>query len=129
MTTRSVELLLPFLDAVLADGDEAFVIFEDERTGKFVQFGLGGLRADLPLAALEPAERDAAASVFLRHGVGEPVLIDGGQQAFQLDFGADTARAAQFVLEVFSEIYGEDAPVLTVENQLGMTFTVTLGAR
>jgi len=88
------------------DGTDAFVIFEDERTEKFVQFAGSfseGLLLDLPFQALTIAERERA----------EALLCDGLQQdddrgargSIQFLFREDVEGATAATMQIFREVY------------------------
>lgn len=96
---------------------DAFVIIEEARSGKFVQFaGRAGdpLWLDLPSQTLSEAEFERAVRYFRLHGQEsqEYDLLDepGGvpvnrQVSFQMSLGDDVQRAAQITLEIFLQVF------------------------
>jgi hypothetical protein len=89
------------------DGDDAFVIFEDQRTQKFVQFAGSsseGLLLDLPLQALTGAERERAAVILC--GGTMPDDAGGACAAFQVPFHQDVEAATAATMQVFLNVYG-----------------------
>lgn len=97
--------------------EDAFVIFEEKSSGKFVQFSRTadqGLFLDLPSQTLNAAEMERATEYFLQQGVRieEFDLFDGpggkrvgSQCSFQKDFGQDIRAAADVVSEVFRRVF------------------------
>lgn len=98
-------------------GDDAFVIIEEKRTGKFVQFAGSTdqpLLLDLPTQTLSQAEQDRAQELFVSLGApglekwavtdhaGAPA---GTQAGFQMEFGRDPDAAAVVAMRVFTEVY------------------------
>jgi hypothetical protein len=87
--------------------DDAFVIFEQKRSGKFVQFAGGGnLLLDLPLEALSGVEQSRARALFSARGV-TPTEV-GDHTTLQLDLEADVERATEMTLLVFREVFRID---------------------
>jgi hypothetical protein len=110
--------------------EQAFVIFEEKTSGKFVQFAGSsreGLFLDLPSQTLDESEMARAKAYFLELGVqaeeydvfdrpgGRPV---GRQCSFQKDFGRDVRAAASVVSEVFRRVYRfhPDVELVVKEN-------------
>jgi len=108
--TAIVAALRALLDRTNRD---AFVIFQDKSSGKFVQFaGSAGepLFLDLPAQALNDDESKRAAKLFrelaAKSPAGAAVRPEGGEtRGFQLRFGRDAERAAEAALRVFREGY------------------------
>lgn len=73
------QLIADELSALLERSNEdAFVIFEDAETGKFVQF----------------AGR-----------VGDPLVPVGQQASFQMNLGDDVQRATQITMAIFEKVF------------------------
>ncbi|MHC4180737.1 MAG: TY-Chap domain-containing protein [Planctomycetota bacterium] len=104
-------------DLLNRSSDDAFVIIEEKRTGKFVQFAGstdGPLLLDLPTQTLTQAEQDRAQELFVSLGTpglekwavtdhtGAPA---GTQAGFQMEFGRDPDAAAAVAMRVFHEVY------------------------
>ena len=100
------------------DNDDAFVIFEDAASGKFVQFAGSSaqpLLLDLPSQALTAGEQERAHALFSELGSGDATHADlynkpggkvvGRQVSYQLDFGQNAERAAEATRRIFSEVY------------------------
>jgi hypothetical protein len=102
---------------LLRSNEDPFVIFEDTKTKKFVQFA-GSTREqlllDLPSIALSPPELERAKKLFAEYGVkleqipfsnykGGP--ITGIESGFIMKLGKDVENAAEITLRVFSEVY------------------------
>ena len=88
--------------------EDAFVIFEDKATEKFVQFAGGkgqSLLMDLPLRPLTPEEAERAKAFFSSLGVEAP---EGDFPSYSVDFGSDAPKAADAALRVFREVYALD---------------------
>ncbi len=110
--------------------DDAFVIFEHEDSGKFVQFAGSAsepLLLDLPRQTLDNAELERATILFRSLGVSleEWPLLDkpggqvaGTQSGFQVELGQDIEKAADLALRIFSEVFriSIDAPLVVEEN-------------
>lgn len=99
------------------ENEDAFVIFEDAGSGKFVQFAgtaTEPLLLDLPEQTLSEAEFYRAVAFFRRLGVvgDERDLLDepgGSAVGRQFSFNANPAtveEAADLALGVFREVYG-----------------------
>jgi hypothetical protein len=107
----SVELL-----ALLHKGEEdSFVLIEEPRSEKFVQFGMGRvLCMDVPCVGLTAGEVKRASAFFdwldeegpYEYHAADPKT---GQEvhglAFRHDFGDDTRAAAKAALSFFEEVY------------------------
>jgi hypothetical protein len=92
------------LERLLRREPGAFVIFEEARAGKFVQFA--GSRSeplllDLPLQALSPNELPRAFRLLAAYGALPP----GEGEGFNLELGSDVARAAEIARRIFQEVY------------------------
>jgi hypothetical protein len=95
--------------------DDAFVIIEEPRSGKFVQFGRGPvLRLDLPCAALTPDEAERASELFDGLGVEGPTEYDAPDPtagrlrhgaSFQVNFGEDIEAAARTAGLVLTRVF------------------------
>jgi len=111
--------------------DEPFVIVEETKSKKFVQFTgsvTGGLLLDLPIQTLAREEQERAQRLFV--ALGGPGLekwpvfdVPGGnpvgeQAGFQMDFGRDADRAATIAMRVFREVYlfSDEVDVTIIEN-------------
>ncbi len=105
------------LDRILAHParDERFVVVDDPDSGKFVQFDMRNdeIAIDLPVVALSAAERERATTLFASAGVSGPRTVTDQQPdgrewplaTFQLGFGGDSARAAEFATRVMQEVF------------------------
>jgi hypothetical protein len=94
-----------------------FVVFEDRKTGRFVQFtgDRGRLLLDLPLPSLSPQERTWAAEIFPVLGADSPSVTQlytypSGElgdllATYQVPFRGDVASAASAALDVFSHVF------------------------
>jgi hypothetical protein len=102
--------------ALLQQGEEgSFVLIEEPRSEKFVQFGMGRvLRMDVPAVGLTAGEVKRASDFFESLGEDRPYEYHTadprtGQEthglAFQHDFGDDTRAAAKAALSFFEEVY------------------------
>jgi hypothetical protein len=80
-------------------GIETFVIFEETRTQKFVQFS-GPLLLDLPHQPLAPDELQRARDLF---STIETATI--WPHVFQVDLGTDVEGATELTLRIFREVY------------------------
>ena len=98
--------------------DDAFVIFEERDSGKFVQFAGSAdqpLLLDLPSQALSAEEQQRAALLFAQLGSADATSADlydrpggqvvGRQISYQLVFGQDCDRAAEVTSRIFKEVY------------------------
>ena len=115
-------------DLLRRHNDDAFVIIEDEKSGKFVQFGRGPtLKLDLPLAALNAEETARAERAFRALGSEYPrslVAPDPSEAGLprahvtlEYDFGLDSVGAARGALWVYDQVFGlADASLLLQEN-------------
>lgn len=94
----------------------AFVIFEDRRTGDFVQF-IGGqgkpLVLDLPTMNFDAEKMQRAEAFFAQFGVSHR---PGDFSAFNVNFGDDVEGAATVALLVFSVVHGRDEIDLEIEE-------------
>lgn len=106
---------------------EAFVIFSDPATEKFVQFCTvgGSLQLDLPAQALTHDEQQRADEYFRRLSPASDASRSGQsavgvQTGFELGLGTDVTTAARIVLEIFDHVYlaspGYD---LVIDEQAG----------
>ncbi|MBI5865953.1 MAG: hypothetical protein HZB38_15900 [Planctomycetes bacterium] len=86
-------------------GDDSFVIFEDARTRKFVQFtgDAEGVLLDLPVQELSEVERERATAYFAAHDVR--LMETKTFSSFQLDFGDDLDQAAETALTLFQHVF------------------------
>jgi len=98
---------------------DAFVIFEEKGSGKFVQFARSPtepLYLDLPAQTLSEEEMKRAKVLFAELGVSGPkeyeVYTDptmrevtGTQISFNMDFGQDFQRATEVTLAIFERVY------------------------
>jgi hypothetical protein len=102
--------------SALADRDERFVIVEHAASGKFVQFEIehDEIVIDLPVIALDEAERARAATVFASVDVDAPVEYryqneESGPEltimTYRLGFGTDPEAAADFAARIVREVY------------------------
>lgn len=100
----------------LPDRDDRFVVIEHAASGKFVQFEIehDELVVDLPVIALDEAERARAAAVFASVGVDAPIEYryqneESGPEltitTYRLGFGSDPEAAADFVARIVREVY------------------------
>ncbi len=99
---------------------DAFVIFEEKRSRKFVQFAGSvhdELLLDLPCQTLSPAEIERAKSLFETLGYSGPETyplytdpsmrtVAGIQTTFQMELGHDVEQAAKITLAIFENVYG-----------------------
>lgn len=113
------------LQNLLASPDpNAFVVFKEENTGKFVQFALlnRNLIMDLPAQALDRAELIRATQLFQKLGVpgaaNYPVFTDqtlqevaGHQITFNLNFRDQIGPAARVTQAIFQFVYGFVEPM------------------
>jgi len=99
----------------------AFVIIEEPKSGKFIQFSGSidePLLLDLPAQALSPDELNKAKRVFKEFGYSGPETYQlqeypggppaGEQTSFMVKFGSDIDRATQFSVVVLYQVYGLD---------------------
>ena len=106
------------LDLLMGQGGTgSFVIFEDPRSGKFVQFAGASkenLLLDLPTLPLSDDETARAREFFKQFGIESPVLYEADNAkkgivqkfiSFQMDLGKDTERAARLVAAIFHQVY------------------------
>lgn len=104
------KLILRGLQDLLTRGpDDAFVIFEDAATKRFVQFRriAEGIELDFPVIDLEDDQRRRADDYFRRLGVplAEVELRRGSIETYQLPLGSDAARGARIALELFTVVF------------------------
>jgi hypothetical protein len=102
------------------DNPDAFVIFEEKSSRKFVQFAGSAheeLLLDLPAETLTAAEMERATLLFQELGMPGPETypvytdpsmteVAGMQTSFNMRFGRDFKRAAQVALAIFRRVYG-----------------------
>ncbi len=96
---------------------DAFVIFEDKETRKYVQFS-GSIREplllNLPAVALSSSELDRAKKIFAEYNIklekspfgkyeGGPVT--GYDYQFFMDLGKDINKASKISMRIFNEVY------------------------
>jgi hypothetical protein len=99
----------------------AFVIIEDARTGKFVQFAgskEGTLLLDLPSQTLSPDEMTKAKAVFADLGYPGPETYEaqkfpggppaGEQTSFIVKFGKDVDKATALAVAILDRVYALD---------------------
>ncbi len=113
----SVEVRLEqALSALLGrTNNDAFVILEDVRTERFVQFGAGSrLVLDLPLVSLQDDEQERAHEVFRR--LGAPPAAMDPFPVLRFDFGTDSRRAAEEAVRVFREVYHLKSPQFALQE-------------
>jgi hypothetical protein len=102
---------------IQSEDEQAFVIFEEKRTGKFVQFA-GSIHQelflDLPFETLDEDQVQRAESYFGELGVRqeESDLLDGPeghkvgrQRSFQMTLGRDAEVATNITEQVFARVY------------------------
>lgn len=99
-------------------GDGWFMIFEEPKSEKFVQFAFdeeSGLIFDLPFQALTQLEKDSAGMLLSSMGVAPATaeVLDGpdgdciGQQcSYQAEIGYDAEMAVSLAYRVMREVYG-----------------------
>ena len=117
MNTQRIEAALQAL--LQPTNEDAFVIFEDRATGKFVQFTGSAeepLLLDLPLQALDTAERQRAQDLFRTFSLPGATAADlydkpggtivGQQVSYQLECGKDCTHAAETAMRIFEVVYG-----------------------
>jgi hypothetical protein len=101
------------LDRLLTRGGEAFVVFEDKASGKFVQFSGSmdePLLLDVPSQELSDVEFERARTFFRDLDVsftsdGQNGQVSGIEGSFQLLLGQDTKRGADLTLCIFAEVF------------------------
>ena len=107
--------------------EDSFVIVEDPRSKKFVQFGKGRLLGmDVPCAALSSAEADRASRFFNELGEEYPREYHAPDPktgrirhgaTFCHDFGRDAKAASHAAVALFVYVYGFPADVeLSIEE-------------
>jgi len=108
----------------------AFVIIEEQQSGKFVQFAGSTekpLLLDLPTQTLSQAEKERAKKLFVSlggAGLEEWEVTDlsgapaGTQAGFQMEFGRDPDAATAVALRVLKEVYGfpENVQLVITDN-------------
>jgi hypothetical protein len=118
--------------SILGESYNPFVVFEDRRTRKFVQFAgdqAQPLLLDFPLQSLSPDEEQRAARFFSNLGVdrptesqlysypsGEPATVS---RSYQLNFVEDIEAAVSATLGLFTFVFriSEDALELELEEE------------
>ncbi len=111
------EQIIVSLDKMLKrSNDDAFVIFIEKKTQKFVQFrgnDRESLMLNLPEQTLDNHELEKAKTLFKQYRVklgknpGIPVGPDAGiDRSFDMEIGKDTKKGADIAMEVFREVYG-----------------------
>lgn len=102
------------------NNENAFVIFEEKTTKKYVQFAGSAnedLLLDLPFQTLSPVEVDNAKLLFEELGKSKPEkyalytdksleIITGVQTSFQINFGRNVEQATKITLAIFERVYG-----------------------
>ena len=94
---------------------DSYVLIEEPKTGKFVQFGSGPkLILDVPCIALTSQEADRASEFFREFGENSPREYDAPDPktkktnhgaTFEHDFGKDARGAAQAAIRFFVIVY------------------------
>lgn len=112
-----------------SDSDNAFVVFSDKQTGRFLQFAGSrqqNLLLDLPTQMLSPDEFETAQAVFKEYGTdleASPLLDKPGGEVvdahfgFNLSFGKEVdaaARVAHYIMLTVFEL--KDNFELSVEE-------------
>lgn len=100
------------------DAEDAFVIFEEINSQKFIQFA-GSINEplflDLPIQTLSPNELVVAKKLFAEYGCelsgyNIPDWYEGdipdGQEGFQMDIGYDIEKAVEISMGVFLKVFG-----------------------
>lgn len=111
---------------------DAFVIFEEKRSGKYVQFAGSAnedLLLDLPSQTLTEEEMKRAEVLFRGLGIPGPETYEmytdesmetvaGTQTSFHMGLGRDVVRAAEVTLAIFERVYQfpPDFPLALDEN-------------
>lgn len=114
------------------ENDDAFVIFEEQISGKFVQFAGSAdeeLLLDLPTQSLSEVEQARAKRFFEALKISGPrkyalyadktlEIIGGVQTSFQTKFGRDPQLAARVALDIFEQVYEfpKDFVLIVAEN-------------
>jgi len=105
------------------NGDGWFMIFEEPKSEKFVQFAFdedAGLIFDLPFQALTRAEKESAGVLLAGMGIGPATaeVFEGpdgdhiGQQcSYQAEVGFDAEMAVSLAYRVMREVYGFDVTI------------------
>lgn len=115
------------LSALLSRSNgDAFVIFEETKTKKFVQFAgaQGKIFLNLPSNPLSAPEMEKAKTLFKEYGVEAKTFPIssvkvwlGKKTDFDMDLGQNTKKAALIAMRVFKEVYGfSDNFILKVEE-------------
>jgi len=99
----------------------AFLIIEDSRSGKFVQFAGSQedpLVLDLPCQTLSPEETTKAKAVFSDLGYPGPTTYQtqqfpggppaGEQTSFMVTFEQDVGKATELAVAILHRVYGLD---------------------
>ncbi len=105
------------LDALLAQTNEdAFVIFEETSTKKFVQFAGNDheqLLLNLPAQTLNATELEKAKTLFKEYAIEFKAIpatrawpIPTLQKEFDMKLCRDTKKAALIAMRIFKEVYG-----------------------
>ena len=113
------ELIREALANLLKRPSGAFVIIEEPKSGKFIQFAGSvdePILLDLPAQVLSPDEMDKAKRVFTEFGYSGPETYQlqeypggppaGEQTSFMVKFGSDVDQATQFSVAVLYQIFG-----------------------
>lgn len=125
------EMIRTALVRLLSRPSGAFVVIEDARSGKFVQFaGSSGepLLLDLPSQTLSPQEMAKAKAVFSNLGYPGPETYRteefpggppaGEQTTFNVKFGSDVDKATDLALAVLYQVYDlDDAARLRLQEE------------
>jgi tetratricopeptide (TPR) repeat protein len=119
-TIDNLSRITKALSALLQrDNADAFIIFEEKETGKFIQFAGSkneDLLLDLPSQTLSREEMARAKVLFEELGSSGPEkhamytdksleVIARIQTSFNMNFGRDFRRAAEVTLAVFERVY------------------------
>jgi hypothetical protein len=114
------------------DNEDAFVIFEEKESGKYVQFAGSAhenLFLDLPIQTLTKTEVERAKVLFQELGIQGPQeyptytdksleTMAGMQISFQVNFGQNVQQAVQFTQAIFDRVYEfpQDFQLVIEEN-------------
>lgn len=102
------------------NSEDAFVIFADKKTDKFIQFAGSvdeSLLLDLPTQTLSPQQLKTATEILKNYGAGlqaSPLYDQPGGNVvdahfgFNLDFGKEYEAAAKTTFYLMTKVYGLD---------------------
>jgi len=116
---RLAEIAQALTRLLQRSNEDAFAIFAESRSQKFVQFAGGAsspLFLDLPSQTLSAQEMERATALFRDLGAGgaeeyevytdkTKKKVAGKQISFNLDLGQEVERAAQITLAIFRQVY------------------------